>query len=123
MALHRVRLYYSTADAAAYHDWLSSFLTNLQPWESDEVTNSVSDAPASPIDENDEDYYRVELAFDWSEDKAHILDNLSLYADSYCDWYRLGYHVCTHDEDDPTPCEFEELRENGAVPDHIPSLS
>jgi hypothetical protein len=69
------------------------------------------------------EWYQGDLAFNWDEGKANILDNISLYADSYCDWYRLGYHECIHDEDNPQPCSWDEKRENGTIPSDIPEFT
>lgn len=121
MTIHRVRLYYSNTGATSFHGWLSTWLTNMQPWSGGEVANSVPDAPTSPFD-SDLKYYSVELAFDWSEDKSIILDQLDGYVSAYCDWSRLGYHVCDHDEDDRTGCQWEEIRENGSVSSDVPVL-
>lgn len=122
MPIHRTRLFYSTAGGGSFHGWLGTWLANMSPWEAPDVTNSVPNGPLSTVDSNT-DYYAIELAFDWSEDKSHILDNLDQFLDAYCDWHRIGYHVCTHDETDPTPCTWEETRESGSVPAYVPSLT
>lgn len=120
MTAHRLRLYHSTAGAESYHAWLDQWLTNMQLWDAPEVTNS---APTlrEPLNA-DTKYYGGDLAFAWSEDEAIILDQLSQYADAYCDWYRIGYHFCDHDEDNPTPCAWEQTIESGTVPDGVPTF-
>jgi len=123
MTAHRVRLFYSTTGASGFHDWLSVWLTNMGPWASDEVTNEVpQNTVTAGVDGTGTEYYRVELAFDWTEGKAIILDNLDGYAASYCDWHRIGYHVCTHDDADTQPCSWETTRESGTPPQDIPTL-
>jgi|GEM_PF-4628109 len=121
MTIHRTRLFYSTTGASGFHGWLETWLTNMQPWTDSEVTNEVPSSTRSPID-SDAEYYQVELAFEWTEDRAHILDNLDQYLTSYCDWHRIGYHECTHD-DNGGPCSWDERRQNGTVPDYIPEVS
>lgn len=119
--IHRVRLYHSTEGAQEYHDWLEVWLTNMEPWEDPEVENDLP--KLTQIEEPDSgEYYRGELAFAWSEDRAHILDNLDQYADAHTDWHRIGYHECTHDEDGG-PCDWDEQRESGDVPHYIPQMS
>jgi hypothetical protein len=120
MTVHRVRLVHSVTGADSYHGWLDQWLTNMQAWDAPEVTNDVPTL-REPIDGSDS-YYQGELAFAWSEDKAIILDNIHQYAQSYCDWHRIAYHVCTHDETDPQPCSWDDVRENGVVPSHVPTF-
>jgi hypothetical protein len=50
------------------------------------------------------------------------LDNINQYAASYCEWHRLAYHVCTHDESNPQPCPWDDVRKNGSVPSHVPTF-
>jgi len=121
MTVHRVRLIHSTAGASSYHGWLDQWLTNMAPWTDPEVTNELPTL-REQVD-GDGEYYQTELAFEWSEDKATILDQLDQYAVAYCDWHRIGYHVCTHDEEEPQPCSWDEQRESGQVPDYIPSFT
>ncbi|MFP4218810.1 MAG: hypothetical protein ACLFR6_08245 [Salinarchaeum sp.] len=121
MTAHRLRLVHSQSGADDFHAWLESWLTNMSPWDYPEVDNDLPTL-REPVD--GESYYQAELAFDWSEDESIILDNLDDYAASYCDWHRIGYHVCEHDESDPTPCSWDtDLgRKSGSVPDHIPTF-
>jgi hypothetical protein len=121
MAIHRVRLYHSTTGASGYHGWLSTWLMNMAPWADPEVSNDLPTV-RDPLDSDNAEYYNGELAFEWSEDRAIILDNLDQYAASYCDWHRIGYHECTHD-DDGGPCSWDEQRQAGTVPGYIEDMS
>jgi len=121
MTIHRTRPFYSVNGATSFNGWLGVWVTNMTPWTSEEVTNEVPDGPTETVD-GDNQYYQVELAFEWTEDKAIILDQLDEFLASYCDWHRFGYHVCTHDEENRQPCSWDEKRENGTVPDYIPSI-
>lgn len=124
MTIHRVRLVYSTGGAEAFNDWLSQYLINLQPWSPREnQVPTISDSG-----EDTTEHYRGDLTFEWSEDKAIILDQIDGYLSAYCDWYQLGYHVCDHDEDDRDGCSWagpnSEVRESSAsIPDDVPILS
>lgn len=120
MTIHRVRLFHSTDGASGFHGWLDTWLTNMEPWADSEVENTLP-TERDPID-GDTAYYQTELAFEWSEDRAHILNNLDQYATSYCSWHRIGYHECTHDADGG-PCSWDEQRENGTVPEYITDMS
>lgn len=120
MTVHRVRLFHSADGAEDYHTWLGQWITNMQPWEDPEVTNELPTI-REPID-GGEDYYQTELAFEWGENRAIILDNLDEHATIHCEWHRIGYHECTHDETDPTPCSWDERRQDGPVTSNIPSV-
>lgn len=117
--IHRARLFHSTAGAQDFHGWLETWLTNMEPWADPEVENELPSQRDQL--EGDGEWYQTELAFEWTEDRAHILDNLDQYAQSYCDWHRIGYHECTHDGEGG-PCSWNERRQNGTVPDYIPSV-
>lgn len=121
MTAHRVRIFHSTAGSDSYHTWSDQWLLNMSPWSYPEVDNDLP-TQTTTID-GDLTYYHGELAFDWSEDKAIIFDQLDQYAASYCDWHRIGYHACTHDEDNPQPCSWDETRENGTIPDDTPTFN
>jgi hypothetical protein len=119
MSVHRVRIWHSQAGAASFHGWLDVWLTNMTPWASDEVTNTLP-ALVEPID--GDAHYRGELAFAWTEDKAIIMDQLVGYLSAYCDWHQIAYHVCTHDEADPTPCAWDDVNRDGTLPDAVPTI-
>jgi len=118
MSIHRVRLRYSEAGAQSFHGWLSVWLTNMSPWA--ERPNEVPTLREQPSA-----HYGGDLTFEWSEDKSIILDQLDGYLAAYCDWYRLAYHVCNHDDSDRTPddgCTFWHHSEGGAVPQWVQSF-
>jgi hypothetical protein len=121
MTVHRVRLYHSTTGAQDYHDWLSQWLNNVDAALQSEVDNEPPTL-REQVD-GDGEWYQGDLAFTWDEGKANILDNLDIYAANNCDWHRIGYHECSHDEDNPAPCGWDEQpRENGSVPAYIPDM-
>lgn len=120
MTIHRVRLFHSPTGADSYHGWLDTWLTNMEPWSDPEVTNNLP-TQRSPIG-SDVTYYQTELEFEWSEDRAIILDQLDGYARSYCDWHRIGYHECAHDDNDGS-CSWDEQRGSGTVPSVIADMS
>ena len=120
MAAHRVVLFHSPTGSTDFHNWLDTWLTNMTPWSYPGVQNELP--LLNQPNGDDPEYYAGELAFDWNaESKSIIVDNLEGYLSSYCDWYRLGYHICTHDEDD-ADCTWDDVRDGGTVPASIPSL-
>jgi hypothetical protein len=94
--IHKIYLKYSIDAAPEFHDWLSTWLTNMQTWNSDGVDNSVPDSPTE-IAGYDEEIYVLQLAFDWSEDESIIIDQIAGYLSSYATDYQIGYHECPHD--------------------------
>jgi len=120
MSIHRVRLFHSTAGASGFHNWLSVWLTNMTPWEADEVTNEVPVTWNAGVGNEGTEAFHAELAFEWTQDRDIILDNLNQQMAAWCDWNRLFWHECSHDESQPQPCEWNEKRENGTVPADIP---
>ena len=121
MTVHRFRLYHSTGGSEQYHNWLGQYTLNLNAALGDEVEKEVPTLTQSR--DNDLEWYQGDYAFAWDEGKAQIYQSMDLYAESYCNWHRIGYHECSHDEDDPTPCSWDEVRESGTIPSAIPSLS
>ena len=119
MVVHRFRLYHSTTGAQSLHDWLGQFTLNVNAALGNELSE---DLPTLTETIDGETYYQGDLAFEWSEGKAQLFDNFDAYAASYCDWHRIGYHECTHDGTGG-PCSWDEQRESGTVPSHIPDMS
>lgn len=115
MTIHRLRLEYSESGGQSFNNWLSIWLTNMEPWsERENTTPTLQDGALVS-----EPHYRGELTFDWSEDKAIIMDQLWGYLTSYCKWARLRYHVCDHDKSEPTPCEWEVEQTHGTLPEGV----
>jgi hypothetical protein len=121
MKVHRVRLYHSTAGSQSYHNWLDQWLLNVDAALQSEVDNEPPTL-RKQIDGGGE-WYQGDLAFDWDGGKANILDNIEQYADSYCDWFQIEYHECSHDETDATACSVQEIRKNGTIPNYVPTIS
>jgi len=120
MTVHRFRVIHSTTGAESYHNWLHQWLLNVDA----ALQSSVSNESPKLVDAFDGSgtWYQGDLAFDWAEGKANIFDNIELYADSYCDWHRIGYHECSHDETEITSCSWQEVRESGTIPSYVPDM-
>lgn len=106
------------------NSYVSVWLTNYIAWEPDGNLTQSNDPPSvvnTELDGSSLDYYRGGVwRFDWSESKAQLLDNLEGQANAYCDWYRIRWHECDHDEDDDRGCSWDEVRSDGPVPGGIP---
>jgi hypothetical protein len=106
---------YSIDAAPEFHDWLSTWLTNMSVWSGD-APNEVPDNPRD--DPNGGQYYFAEFAFEWTHDKSIIIDQLDGYLSSYADEYQLAYDECGHDDDDVS-CEWTVVGGSADPPAHI----
>jgi hypothetical protein len=116
MSVHRVRLIYSEGGSQSFNGWLSTWLTNMQPWSARE---NALPTLVEPVGSSAPAHYRGDLTFAWSEDRAIIEDQLNGYLGPYCDWGIVGYHVCDHDQDDRDGCSWGSVTEHGAVPEEV----
>jgi hypothetical protein len=123
--IHRIRLYYSTTGADAFHEWLTTWKADLDGDTADAVSNNIPDAPTSPQN-SDLEYYSVSMTF------ASHEDPLVVFKDPYgklvecCEWSRVGYHACQHDEANPGDCTWKAENipaDNGTVPDPVPTFT
>lgn len=59
--------------------------------------------------------------------KSNILQKFGDKLDNKVDWYRVGFHSCTHDETNAEPCSWEDTTEwtekDVAIPAGIPDLT
>lgn len=119
MTVHMVRLFLEPprgeADSA-----VDNWVQNHNEWTDDPVDHSL-------IETTDEDGNTMvvgDYRFVQDSTVTELLDTLEDRLSSLQGglWYRIGYHACTHDEDDPQPCSWDEKRENGTVPDFVPSI-
>lgn len=125
MTIHSIQLQCdANADAALVQPttgFIAVWLTNFTAWTDPSQTNENVSIRNTALDGSGTDYYAAPLwRFEWTEDKALLLDNLEGHVGPRTTWYRLRYHVCYHDEDSPTGCQWDEVREGGTVPPEIP---
>jgi hypothetical protein len=124
MTVNRITLYYSVVGSETFHSWLTDWDSDRDSDTGDELTNEIPDAPVTPRDESNAEYYTVALSYDFAEPPAEVLKEPYHALVDYCDWSRIGYHECQHDENNPKPCAFidDHVIEDGTVPDHVPAL-
>jgi len=121
MVVHRFRIYHSTAGASSYMDWFEQLTLNVNAALGNELTRE-STTLREPIDDARDNYYAGDFAFEWEEGKENLYQNFNQFAQSYCQWHRIGYHECTHDGTGG-PCSWDEQREAGTVPAYIEDMS
>jgi hypothetical protein len=89
----------------------------------DAVSNNIPDATKSSQN-SDLEYYSVSMTFASHEDPLVVLEDPYGKLVELCDWSRVGYHACQHDETDPGNCEWDKIPDdNGTVPDPVPAFT
>lgn len=111
-----IRVYISTegktsleAHNTAMDDWVSQ----QSVWMEDPDTHHIIEV--SPLEEDSTPYYMGTYRFHVpaSDEKDNLLQKCEDKLVNKCDWYRIWYHVCDHDEDESTRdgCTWDEMRE------------
>jgi hypothetical protein len=119
MTVHMVRLFLEpprgNADSA-----VDNWVQNHNEWTEDPTDHSLSVIEV----ENGTNFVLGNYRFIQDSTVTDLLDDMESRLDSIQGglWYRIGYHACDHDEDEPTPCSWDKLRENGNIPSSVPTL-
>jgi len=123
MTVHTVRIYVEPPRGGA-EEAVNNWVENHNQWEHDSVEHELTEATAG-IDDDGTLYARGDWRFIQEETADELLDDLEERLQNFQGglWYRAGYHACDHDEDEPTPCSWEDTREWGDVPDNIPTIA
>jgi len=99
---------------------VDKWLANNTAWTEDPVPHELSlvDDPLTdaPV------HFRGDLRFEASDDKRALLDRIETDLSGVVSWYRVGYHRCSHDEDNAQPCSWDEGVEFGTVPRGVPTF-
>lgn len=111
-------------------DWMQGWLDDWNDWA--DASHGPNELPTlrEPIEDGQDPYYAESFWFSWAHDRAAIFDPLIEPPDSNqegtledaCSWARVGYHDCTH-PGGGGPCNWDEQREHGIVPDYITDMS
>jgi len=122
MTVHMVRIFFDLPKGNA-DNAVDNWVQNHNEWENDPVSHSLTEKNTE-IDGSGVDYVSGDYRFIQEETVTKLLDDLGDRLSSVQGglWYRIGYHACDHDEDQPTPCSWDETREGGTVPDAIPTI-
>lgn len=66
------------------------------------------------------EYCAADYRFEWeAESGPNLMRTFEAVLQKHCDWLRIRYHVCDHDEDDRGGCEWDDVIEYGPIPDEI----
>lgn len=83
------------------NDWVD----NNDEWVEDPTDHELTEV--SPID-SDVTYHSVSVRFNQSDTKDNVLQKFTDKLKNKVDWYRVGYHACEHDENNPSNCTWED---------------
>lgn len=127
MTVHMVRVMVEPPKGDA-ENAVDNWVTNYNEWTGDSVEHTMTETTAG-LDSSGTTYVRGDYRFvDEGESPTDILSDLSSRLQSLQGglWHRLGYHVCSHDEDNSSPCSWNdpdsEILEWGNIPSDIPDL-
>jgi len=122
MTVHMVRVMIEPPKGNA-ESAVDNWVQNYTEWAGDPVEHSLAETTAG-IDGTGTTYVRGDYRFIQEEAVSTLLDDLEARLQSFQGglWYRIGYHACDHNEDTPSPCAWDVTRENGPVPDDIPTF-
>jgi hypothetical protein len=121
MAVHMVRVFAEPPKGEA-ESAVDNWVSNYAEWDGDPIDHTLTETTVG-IDGTQ--HVRGDWRFeDQGEDATNILRDLSERLQSFQGglWHRLGYHVCSHDEDNGGPCSWGEMVEWGSVPSDIPDF-
>jgi len=122
MTVHMVRLYVEPPRGEA-DEAVNNWVENHTQWGDDPVSHELRETTTG-LDGNGTTYVRGDYRFIQNETADELLDGLEDRLQSFQGglWYRIGHHACDHDEDETTPCSWENTREWGDVPEDIPEF-
>jgi hypothetical protein len=102
---------------------VDNWVQNHTEWTDDPVEHAMTETTAG-INGDGTECVRGDYRFVQEEPADELLTGLEERLQGFQGglWYRIGYHACTHDESDPQPCEWEDVREGGDVPSDIPTF-
>jgi len=70
--------------------------------------------------ESGTDYFQGLWRFSSAEDKKQILDEIEEDLSSAVSWYLIDYHLCDHDEENPSGCpNWSPERTGGSIPEGV----
>lgn len=103
------------------NDWVNS---NAE-WENDSAEHTLSETEVWGTGET---YYSIDVRFLPTDDKDNLQQKFTDKLINKVDWYRVGYHECTHRDGDGSsgPCSWDDWTEWTAsgvtIPSGVPSF-
>jgi len=104
---------------ASIDQLVDDWIVGHDRWEQDSAEHSLS-VTNSAIDGSGTEYLRGDFRFNRTDDRGSIESSFQGLFQDIFNWYRIGYHRCDHDEENPSPCNWDGQIEDGQVPDFAP---
>lgn len=105
------------------NDWVQS---NAE-WENDSVEHKLTERNTQ-VDGSGETFYSIDVRFLPQDNKANLQQKFTDKLVNKVEWYRVGYHECTHRDGDGSsgPCSWDDWVEWTAkdvtIPTGVPSF-
>lgn len=107
----------STSDLETrINDWIDS----NSEWVEDSVEHTLKERNTA-IDGSGESFYTVTVRFLEDQTKDNLLQKFTDKIKDKVDWYRVGYHSCSHDESQRHSCSWDDTTEWTAKDVTVPS--
>lgn len=78
------------------------------------------------IDGSGDTYHSIPVRFLQEDTKDNLLQKFTDKVKDKIAWYRVGYHECSHDKDNSSPCEWQDKVEwtdkDVTIPDGVPDF-
>lgn len=127
MAVHMFRCFIGVGEMsisdleARINDWVA----NNHEWPDDSVPHTLAEYNTA-VDGTGEAYHGVNVRFLKDDTKDNLLQKFTGKLKDKVAWYRVGYHECTHNQTDATPCEWNDKTEwsnkDVTIPGDIPTV-
>lgn len=107
------------------NDALDTWVANHSEWIDDTSPHQLREVNTES-DGSGVVYWNGICRFYLSDEKDNLLTKCEDKLVNKCDWYRLGYHNCDHDESDRRGCSWDDEREwtdkNESIPPEVPDF-
>lgn len=133
MAVHMIEVVASThgndtpgLSLSEIRDAMDDWVSKHSEWTADPDDHTIEETALYPRDPGTV-YYRGVYRFELSDAKDNLLQKAGDKLKKKVDWYRLGYHVCDHDETAREGCSWDDEREwtsknTASIPSDVPDF-
>jgi hypothetical protein len=125
MAVHMYRVYLGTGtegmDLLTANSVVGTWTDENAEWAEDPVKHTLSETAYPDGSGGEVAVYQGDFRFLLEDAKTDLIRKLTDTLDNKVPWYRYLYHNCSHDEQDPTPCDWDDKGEWAATSEMIPA--
>lgn len=114
----------SGIDETQANQIVDQWLTDNTPWTDDPTPHEIR-LVKGEITEQPE-HFRGDVRFEFDDEKPELLEQIETDLAGITNWYRIGYHECSHDEGNGGPCSWDNAIEwtanNVTIPEGVPTF-